>query len=80
MYHLGDIKTKNVTWGEFKTKKLYEWYKSDGDLIIVFTTWEKLANDTWATYETQTWADITYKYEQIKDVKDSYIKYEWGDL
>lgn len=76
----GDIKTKNVTWGEFKTKKLYEWYKSDGNLIIVFTTWEKLANDTWATYETQTWADITYKYEQIKDVKDSYIKYEWGDL
>lgn len=76
----GDLKNTPVTWGQFKEKKLYEWYKSEGNGNIVFTTWDKLSNKTWAEYSNTSWKDIVYMHEQIKDVEDSYINYEWGDL
>lgn len=79
----------NLTWGElrdttdwatFKTKKLYEWYKSKGDGTYIFTTWGSMASSTWEDYQDKTWADIIYMWDKIKDVNDSYITYEWGDL
>ena len=76
----GDIKNNGTTWGEFKKKKLYEWYKSNGAGTLVFTTWDTVSANTWEYYAEQSYADISYMYEKIKDVKDSYIKYEWGDL
>ena len=26
----GDLRTSNITWGQFKKKRLFEWYKSIG--------------------------------------------------
>ena len=79
----------NLTWGQlrdttnwatFKTKKLYEWYKSNGDGTYVFTSWDTLAVNTWTYYKNNAWKDIVYMWDNIKDVDSSYIKYEWGDL
>ena len=75
----GDLRD-NVDWTTFKTKRLYEWYKSNGDGTIVYTTWASLYNNSWEYYGDKTWEDIIYMHEQVKDVKNSYIKYEWGDL
>lgn len=79
----------NLTWGQlrdttdwstFKTKKLYEWYKSNGDGTYIFTTWDTLAANTWESYQDNAWKDLVYMWDKIKDVDPSYIKYEWGDL
>ena len=77
-----DLKTKPVLWKEFKQQRLFEWYRSDGTGTIVFTTWDKVKDKTWNDYKAsgESWADIIYMFEQVKDVEDSYIKYEWGDL
>lgn len=42
----GDLVTNNTTWGEFKKKKLYEWYKSNGDGTLVNKRWVDLYEGT----------------------------------
>lgn len=70
-----------TNWGQFKEKKLYEWYKSNGDGTYVFTTWDSLdPRHSWEYYKGKAWKDIVYMWDKVKDVGDSYIKYEWGDL
>ena len=70
-----------TNWGQFKEKKLYEWYKSNGDGTYVFTTWDSLdPKHSWEYYRGKAWKDIVYMWDKVKDVSDSYIKYEWGDL
>ena len=70
-----------TNWGQFKEKKLYEWYKSNGDGTYVFTTWDSLdPRHSWEYYRDKAWKDIVYMWDKVKDVSDSYIKYEWGDL
>ena len=70
-----------TNWGQFKEKKLYEWYKSNGDGTYVFTTWDSLdPRHSWEYYKGKAWKDIVYMWDKVKDVSDSYIKYEWGDL
>lgn len=71
-----------TNWGQFKEKRLYEWYKLNGDGSFVFVTWGTLGTNDWSYYETQNkaWKDLVYRWEDVKNVKDSYIEYEWGDL
>lgn len=70
-----------TNWGQFKEKKLYEWYKSNGDGTYVSTTWDSLdPRHSWEYYKGKAWKDIVYMWDKVKDVSDSYIKYEWGDL
>ncbi len=40
----GQLKESKVTFGRFKDKRLYEWYKSNGDGHYVISTWEKLSD------------------------------------
>lgn len=71
----------SVTWSEFKTKRLYEWYKTNGtDGTYVIRTWEDVSDKTWEEKSMEKWSDLIYMAEVSMDIKDIYIKYEWGDL
>lgn len=76
----GDLKTNGITWGDLKKKKLYEWYKSNGNGTVLIKKWSDVETSTWADLAEQTWADLIYKAEVTTDIKDVYIKYEVGDL
>lgn len=76
----GDLKTKGVTWGEFGNKRLFQWYKADGQGNLIYTVWSDYANKTWNDLAGVTWNDIRYKEIEIPDIPDVLIKYEWGDL
>lgn len=76
----GDIKNNSITWAEFKKRRLFEWYKSNGDGTYVHKRWEDLSDLTWADISRQTWADQMYKSESVEVVKNVYVKYDWGDL
>lgn len=76
----GDIKNNSITWAEFKKRRLFEWYKSNGDGTYVHKRWEDLSDLTWADISSQTWADQMYKSESVEAVKNVYVKYDWGDL
>lgn len=76
----GDIKNNSITWAEFKKRRLFEWYKSNGDGTYVHKRWEDLSDLTWADISRQTWADQMYKSELVEVVKNVYVKYDWGDL
>lgn len=76
----GDLKTNAITWGDFKKKRLFEWYKSNGDGTYVMKTWRDLADFTWADLADSTWADLQYMSEDITGVEDIFIAYKWGDL
>lgn len=76
----GDIKNNSITWAEFKKRRLFEWYKSNGDGTYVHKRWEDLSDLTWANISRQTWADQMYKSESVEVVKNVYVKYDWGDL
>ena len=75
-----DLKTNNITWGDFKKRRLFEWYKSNGDSTYILLSWSDLSSDTWSSIEDKTWADMTYKSEQTSVIRDIYVKYDWGDL
>lgn len=75
-----DLKTNNITWGDFKKRRLFEWYKSNGDSTYILLSWLDLSSDTWSSIEDKTWADMTYKSEQTSVIRDIYVKYDWGDL
>ena len=76
----GDLKTGSITWSEFRTKKLYEWYKSNGDRTYVIKTWSDLSDKTWSDLSEEKWVDQTYLKDADADVKPVYIEYDWGDL
>ena len=76
----GELKKLGITWKEFKTKKLYEWYKHNGDGNQVIKTWEQLAGNTWEELSNLTWGDLTYMAEVTENIQDVYVKYKVGDL
>ena len=76
----GGLKNNTVTWEEFKKKRIFEWYKSNGDGTYVLTRWSDISGKTWASLEGKTWADLLYIYETVDAVRNVYIKYDWGDL
>ena len=76
----GDLKTSSITWGEFKTRKIYEWYKSNGDGTYVIKTWSDLSDRTWSDLSEERWVDQTYLKDIDADIKPVYIEYDWGDL
>lgn len=75
-----DLKTNNITWSDFKKRRLFEWYKSNGDSTYILLSWSDLSSNTWSSIEDKTWADMTYKSEQTSVIRDIYVKYDWGDL
>ena len=76
----GNLKTNETTWGDFKGKKLYEWYKSQGNGVRLMETWDSIFDKTWGDLSTKTWGDLTYMSEVTGNVKDVYVKYKAGDL
>ena len=75
-----DLKANNITWDDFKKKRLFEWYKSNGDGTYVMKRWNDVADQTWDDLSDTTWADLQYLSEEINGVDDVFIAYEWGDL
>jgi len=76
----GDLKNNGITWGTLKEKRLFEWYKSNGDGTYVNTTWQDLADKTWSDLADSKWSDLMYRAEATKNVDDIYVKYKVGDL
>lgn len=76
----GGLKTNNVTWKDFKEKRLFEWYKSNGDGTLAMKTWEEMSKYTWNDCTDSKWSDYMYMADVTENIKDVYIKYEWGDL
>lgn len=75
-----DLKTMKTTWGAFKSKPLYEWYKTNGTGRYVIKQWIDLEPDTWDALSTKKWSDLIYMSEETVDIKDTYVKYKVGDL
>lgn len=76
----GQLKENSVTWGDFKKKRLFEWYKSNGDGTMVVKTWNDVEDKTWTDLAETTWADLSYMTEVTKDIKEIYVTHEVGDL
>ena len=75
-----DLKKMKTTWGTFKSKRLYEWYKTNGTGRYVIKRWVDLEPDTWDALSTKKWSDLIYMSEETVDIKDTYVKYKVGDL
>lgn len=75
----GDLKTNSVTWDEFGTQRIFEWYRSNGDGTYVMNRWKDVADKTWADLSGQTWADQS-QIQDVNVVRNVYINYDWGDL
>lgn len=76
----GDLKTNAITWGDFKKKKLYEWYKSNGDGTYAVKTWNDAGQSTWDDLSESTWSSLSYMNEVTDNINDIYIAYEVGEL
>lgn len=76
----GDLKTNNVTVAAFKTKRLFEWYKSNGDGTIIYERWADEADKSWSDLSTRTWGELSHKESIPNDIKNVYVKYKVGDL
>lgn len=76
----GQIKEAGVTWGEFKKKPLYEWYKTDVNGMYVIAIWNDLANKAWTEIGNFTWANFSYDVENTENITPSYLKFEIGEL
>lgn len=75
-----DLKSNSISWREFKTKSLLEWYKFNGGEACVVQMWKEVADHTWADLSDKSWLDLRYFSDKIAGVEDVYIAYEWGDL
>ena len=75
-----DLKTNNITWGDFKKKRLYEWYKSNGDGTYIVKSWDDVRLSTWSDLSNITWANCSYMSDVTKNIKDIYVAYEVGEL
>ena len=69
-----------TNWGQFKEKKLYEWYKSNGDGTIIFERWIDEADKSWSDLSTRTWGELSRNDSIPDDIKNVYVKYKVGDL
>ena len=80
----GDLRTDGlgVTWGGFKDKRLYEWYKTNGDgtTTYVYYTWNDVDDTTWAAHSEEDWIEFARTTERIAEIDNVYIEYDWGDL
>ena len=76
----GDLKNNNVTVAGFKTKRLFEWYKSNGDGTIIYERWTDEADKSWSDLSTRTWGELSHKESIPDDIKNVYVKYKVGDL
>ena len=75
----GNLKS-NVTWGVLKTKRLYEWYKSNGTGSLTYKTWQQVSDRKWSDLSISTWNDMIYIVDPSTSVEDVYIEYDWSDL
>ena len=75
-----DLKNNNITWTGFKDKRLFEWYKSNGDGNYVIKKWNDVEQETYSSHGTTKWSDYVYKSEEVSTVDQVYIKYDWRDL
>ena len=46
----------------------------------VAKAWKDLLLDTWDTVDDERWMDLWYMHDPSEELKDVYLKYEWGDL
>lgn len=76
----GEIKASELTWSDMKKKRLFEWYKSNGNGTQVIETWADEAEKTWGDLASKTWGELTYMTDVTTNVKDIYVKYKVGDL
>ena len=76
----GNLKENGVTWADFRGKRLFEWYKSNGNGTYAYKTWADVSNLTWGDLSETTWAEHLYKLTDAETVEDVFISYEWGDL
>lgn len=76
----GELKTIGITWSNFKKKRLFEWYKLNGDGSQVVKTWEQVSGMTWEDLANKKWSDLTYMAEVTEKIEDVYVKYKVGDL
>ena len=76
----GQLKESEVTFGGFKDKRLYEWYKSNGDGHYVISTWDKISEQNWQDLYNKTWRDLIYMADITESIKDVYVKYKVGDI
>lgn len=79
-YTWGDLITNSVTWGDFKTKRLFEWYKSNGTGNILMKTWDEVDESTWSDLSVLRWVDLVKVEDVPTDIENVIIKYDWGDL
>ena len=78
-----DFTNNSITWGDFKKQPLYKWYNLNGLKTSVIKKWSDVASNTWESLSDSKWSDLIYQVDtssEIKDIKDVYVKYEWGDL
>lgn len=76
----GELKKMGTIWDEFKKKRLFEWYKCNGDGTQVVKTWEQVSGMTWEDLADKKWSDLTYMAEVTEKIEDVYVKYKVGDL
>lgn len=76
----GELKKMGTIWDEFKKKRLFEWYKCNGDGTQVVKTWEQVSGTTWEDLADKKWSDLTYMAEVTEKIEDVYVKYKVGDL
>ena len=76
----GDLKKNEVTWDEFRKKRIYEWYKTNGEGTLVNKTWNDVKEQTWADYSDTKWSELMYLSEITSNIDDVYIKYKVGEL
>lgn len=75
-----DLKKMKTTWREFKKKRLYEWYKSQGNGHYVNETWDDISSITWNNLSKKKWSDLIYMSDVTENIQDTFIKYKVGDL
>lgn len=76
----GDLKNNGITWKQFMDRRLYEWYKSNGDGSYILQTWDSVQNSKWDDFSNTKWSDLMYLSEITSAIKEVTITYEWGDL
>ena len=76
----GNLLDNQVTCGDFTKRRLFDWYKSNGEGTYVLDTWETELPKTWSEMASGTWGSLMYMSDVTKDIKDIYIKYEVGEL
>ena len=77
-YSWGDLKANKVTWSEFKTKRLFEWYKTDGGGNYITRQWYNVVDRTWGDVSDTSWSELRYSILESDPTKKSELK-NWSD-